>query len=193
MARPRSEQARREVLGATADMLAESGVDNLTIEEVACRSGVAKSTIYRHWPARSALVIDAVRSTFRHVPAPDTGSVRQDLLQLLEGIAKADLGASTGRIVASLLATASRDPEIDRLVRELAEERNRPARAILCRARERGELPADVDLDVAVAMVIGPLVFQRVHLRSAVDGDFLEACVGAALAGLGQGPAPAKR
>ena len=74
VARPRSEDARRRVLAATAELVAERGVAQLTIEEVAARSGVAKTTIYRHWPGRTTLILDVVNAHFEHIGTPDTGS-----------------------------------------------------------------------------------------------------------------------
>ena len=67
MARPRSDEARRKALDAASDLIVDKGVVNLTIEEVAARSGVAKTTIYRHWPERASLIVDTVNA---HVRAP---------------------------------------------------------------------------------------------------------------------------
>ena len=91
MARPRSEEARRKALAAATDLIVERGVGNLTIEEVAARSGVAKTTIYRHWPERASLIIDTVRASFEHVATPDTGSLRGDLEACFGGMVRADL------------------------------------------------------------------------------------------------------
>lgn len=183
MARPRSEEARREAIGAAVDLMCEQGVERLTIEDVAARSGVAKTTIYRHWPSRSCLIVDAVRSVSPHLATPDTGSLRDDLVSLFDHFVRADLSGPSGRIFPSLLAAAACDPDIDRLARELMEDRARPVRAVLERGKERGEL-GDVDLDVAAAIVVGPLVFQRVHRRRPVSRKMLETCVDVALAGL---------
>ena len=73
MARPRSDEARRKALDAARDLIVEKGVVNLTIEDVAARSGVAKTTIYRHWPERTSLIVDAVNAMFEHLRTPDTG------------------------------------------------------------------------------------------------------------------------
>ena len=79
MARPRSDEARRKALEAARELIVEKGVVNLTIEDVAARSGVAKTTIYRHWPERTALIVDTVNAMFEHLRTPDTGSLRGDL------------------------------------------------------------------------------------------------------------------
>ena len=183
----RSDVARREALAATADLIAERGVDNLTIEDVAARSGVAKTTIYRHWPTRGPLVIDAVRSCWAHLPTPDTGDLRTDLVQLFEGMMRVDLSSLAGRIMPSLLGAAGRDPELDRLTRELSEERARPVREILDRAVARGDLSAAVDEEVALGLVVGPLLYRKVHRREPLTAEHLEACIDAAVAGLQAG------
>jgi AcrR family transcriptional regulator len=186
----RSEVARREVLAATADLIAERGVDNLTIEDVAARSGVAKTTIYRHWPGRGPLVIDAVRSCWSHLTTPDTGSLREDLLTLFESMVRVDLSALAGRVMPSILSAAGRDPELDRLTRELVEERARPVREILARAQARGELPATLDDEVAISLIVGPLLFRKVHRRLPLTPEFLAGCIDGAVAAL-RAPTPA--
>ena len=180
----RSDLARREALAATADLIAERGVDNLTIEDVAARSGVAKTTIYRHWPSRAPLIIDAVRSCWAHLPTPDTGDLRTDLVQLFEGMVRADLSSLAGRILPSLLGVAGRDPELERLTRELGEERARPVREILRRAVARGELPEGLDEEVALGLIVGPLLHRKLHRLRPLTRGYLEACVDAAVAGL---------
>ncbi|HZB71288.1 MAG TPA: TetR/AcrR family transcriptional regulator [Acidimicrobiales bacterium] len=180
----RSDVARREALAATADLIAERGVDNLTIEDVAARSGVAKTTIYRHWPSRGPLIIDAVRSCWAHLPTPDTGDLRTDLVRLFEGMVRVDLSSLAGRIMPSLLSVAGRDPEVERLTRELAEERARPVREILGRAVARGELSTAVDEEVALGLVVGPLLYRKLHRRLPLTTEYLEACIDAAVVGL---------
>jgi AcrR family transcriptional regulator len=184
VARPRSEEARREVVAATAEVIATLGVDKLTIEEVAARSGVAKTTIYRHWSSRSALVIDAVRSCFEHLVTPDTGHLRDDLVALFSGMVKVDLDGQIGRIIPSILDAAARDPDIARLVARITEERQDPVRDIVGRAQARGELPADLDLEVAVACIMGPLLFRKFQLRLPITDAFLAGCIDTAIAGL---------
>ena len=78
MARPRSDEARRKTFEGGARLIVEKGVVNLTIEDVAARSGVAKTTIYRHWPERTALIVDTVNGMFQLLRTPDTGSLRGD-------------------------------------------------------------------------------------------------------------------
>ena len=184
MARARSVEAHRRALEAAAGVVAERGLEGLTVDEVAIRSGVAKTTIYRHWPSRAPLIIDAVRSCWAHLPTPDTGDLRTDLVRLFDGMVRLDLSSLAGRMMPSLLGAATRDPELDRLTRELTEERARPVREILARAVARGDLPADLDEEVALGLVVGPLLYRKLHRRLPLTQEYLEACIDAAIAGL---------
>ena len=185
MARPRSEEARRKVLEATAELIIEGGVAKLTMEEVAARSGVAKTTIYRHWPERPALILDAVGQAFRHVATPDTGSLRGDLLAFFNGMVRADLSGKVGRMMPCLIDAATRDPEMEQLLARLGVEREGPVVAIVGRAQQRGELPMDLDQRVVVGTIVGPIVFRKVIQRQQIDSDYIERCVDVAVTGLG--------
>jgi AcrR family transcriptional regulator len=184
MARPRSEEARRKALAAAAGLIVERGVGNLTIEEVAARSGVAKTTIYRHWPERAALILDTVRATFMDVATPDTGTLRGDLEAWFGGMVRADLSGQVGEIMPSLLDAAGRDPEIAELLDQLSDERQGPILEIVARAQERGELPTDLDNRVVVGTIVGPIVFRKLAWRQPIDAAYLEGCLDVAIAGL---------
>jgi AcrR family transcriptional regulator len=184
MARPRSEEARRKALTAAADLIVERGVGNLTIEEVAARSGVAKTTIYRHWPERATLILDTVRDSFLHVGTPDTGSLRGDLEAFFGRMVRADLSGQVGQIMPSLLDAAGRDPEIGLLLDQLTLERQRPILEIISRAQERGELPADLDTRVVVGTIVGPIVFRKLAWRQPIDAAYVKGCLDVAIAGL---------
>jgi AcrR family transcriptional regulator len=185
MARPRSEEARRKAIAAAIDLILERGVANLSIEEVAARSGVAKTTIYRHWPERASLIIDTTRATFEHVRTPDTGSLRGDLDAYFSGMIRSDLTGRVGRLIPCLIDAAARDPEIEMLLERISTERQQPLLTIVSRAQERGELPPDLDRDVVIGTVLGPLVFRKVLLRRPVDAAYVSKCLDVALAGLG--------
>lgn len=184
MARPRSEEARRKALAAAVDVIAEKGVADLTIEEVAQRSGVAKTTIYRHWPERASLIIDTVRSSFEHVSTPDTGSLRGDLDAFFGGMVRADLTGKVGQLLPCLIDAAGRDAEIDLLLDRIAAERQQPVLAIVARAQDRGELPADLDPRVVVGTIVGPIVFRKLVWRQPLDTSYVSGCLDVAIAGL---------
>lgn len=184
MARPRSEEARRKALAAATDLIVERGVASLTIEEVAHRSGVAKTTIYRHWPERNALVLDTARSCFEHVETPDTGSLRDDLEAFFEGMVTADLSGTVGKLMPALVDAAGRDPEIELLLDRVALERQRPILDIVERAQARGELPNELDPRVAIGTIVGPIVFRRLIWRQPLDAAYVRGCLDVAVAGL---------
>ncbi len=185
MARSRSEEARRKALDAAGDLIIERGVGALTIEEVAARSGVAKTTIYRHWPERASLIIDTVRSTFEHVGTPDTGSLRGDLEAYFNGMVRADLSGRIGQLMPCIIDAASRDPEIGSLFERIKSERESPVTTIVTRAQARGQLPEDLDPRVVVGVIVGPIVFRKLVQRQPVDESYVQGCLDVALAGLG--------
>ncbi len=184
MARPKSEAARRKALDAAADLIVEGGVAKVTIEEVSARSGVAKTTIYRHWPDRPGLILDTVQQAFRHVATPDTGSLRGDLTAFFGSMVRADLSGRVGRMMPCLIDAASRDPEMEQLLTRLGVEREQPIIQIVERAQERGELPEDLDLRVVIGAIVGPIVFRKVVQRQPIDVDYVAGCIDVAINGL---------
>ena len=182
--RHRSERARREVLETTADLLAEVGVERVTIDEVAARSGVAKTTIYRHWPSKQALVAEAVHGCMAPIPTPNTGDLRQDLYRCFEGMVASSLSGRVGSMYPSLLDNAQRDPELNRIMSEYQHERREPIITVLQLAQARGELTSDLDLELAATLLIGPLKYQRLVLQDRVTEDFLRAVIDGVLTGL---------
>src|SRR4029077_7238584 len=142
----RSQRARQAVLDATADLVAEVGGHRPTIDETPSRSGVAKTTIYRHFASKQALVVEAVHACTAIVPAvTDSGSLRDDLISCFSGTTKASYDGRLGDMMLSLMDAAQRDPELGRLVRAQADQRRRFATNVIERPVERGDLPADVD------------------------------------------------
>src|SRR5215207_2271201 len=187
MARPRSEEARRKALAAAIDVIVEKGVGDLTIEEVAQRSGVAKTTIYRHWPERASLIMDTVRTCFEHVASPDTGSLRGDLEAFFGDMVAADLTGKAGQLMPCLIDAAGRDSEMELLLDRVALERQRPIHEIVARAQARDELPEDLDPRVVVGTIVGPIVFRKLVWRQPLDAAYVHGCLDVAIAGLAAG------
>lgn len=173
------------MLAATLEQLAEQGVDGLTIEAVAARSGVAKTTIYRHWADRSALITDAVRSFLPHIPNPDTGSLRDDLHTIFEHIARAEMEGPASEVMPSLMEAVQRDPALAQLKRDVITERERPVVEAIERAQARGELDPEMDLQLAYDAVVGPIVYRKVVRREVVTPERVHAQLDLALRGLG--------
>ena len=101
MGTSRSDKARAEVLEAAADIVAEVGLERTTIEEISARSGVAKTTIYRHWPSKQALMVDTVRGCFLPMATPNTGDLRADLITCFDGMVRSGLSGRVGRMLPS--------------------------------------------------------------------------------------------
>ena len=179
---PRVVRSREAVLATTAELLAEVGLAGLTVEAIAHRSGVAKTTIYRHWPEISQLIIDAVTSVAAPCARPDTGSLRGDLRELVKGLARTLTVAPTAKVLPSLVDAAERDADLARLQRAWVKERRSGTRDAFVRAQARGEIGADVDLDLVTTMLSAPLFYRRLVSHEPLSPRFLERVVDAVMA-----------
>src|SRR5271165_4058329 len=163
--RPRSEHARQAILRSTLSLLQHTGFPDLTIEAIAADAGVGKATVYRWWPNKGALVVDAFASSAEHeLHFPDTGSVYQDMsLQMKQVIGI--LRTRRGRIVAALLGAGQSDPELLEAFRErFLRPRRQEAYKTLRRGIERGELPKNLDLDLVLDILYGS-IYMRFLIR----------------------------
>ena len=182
---PRVLLSRERVLTATLDLLTETGLGGLTIDDISKRSGVAKTTIYRHWPRRTAIVIDAcLRMTDGDQEPPDTGSLEGDVRAILTELADLLVTARWSSILPSIVDVAERDPEIAEVHSRLQRWHAAPLRAALERGIRRGELPPDADLSTIAAALRGPLYFRRWFSREPLDDGFVDLIVQAALVGM---------
>ena len=163
--RPRSEQSRRAILRSTLNLLQHTGFPDLTIEAIAADAGVGKTTVYRWWPDKGALVVDAfASSTETKLHFPDTGSVYRDMsLQMNQFLGI--LRTRRGRIVAELLGAGQSDPELLEAFRErFLRPRRQEAYKTLRRGIERGELPKSLDLDLVLDILYGAM-YMRFLIR----------------------------
>ncbi len=163
--RPRSEHARQAILRSTLKLLQHTGFPDLTIEAIAADAGVGKATVYRWWPTKGALVVDTFAShTEGKLHFPDTGSVYQDVsLQMNQFLGI--LRTRRGRIVAALLGAGQSDPELLKAFRErFLRPRRQEAYKTLRRGIERGELPANLDLDLVLDILYGA-IYMRFLIR----------------------------
>src|SRR5256886_3565180 len=153
--RPRSGRTEKAILRAASELVASSGLADMTIEGVADRAGVGKASIYRRWPSRGALAFDAVVDTILATqPTPDTGSLEGDLTQVAENWVRASTSGRGGRTVAHLIAEVQSDPDLavawrQRFVSRIRNER----RPIIDRAMARGEVPPESDVDLIMDML----------------------------------------
>jgi AcrR family transcriptional regulator len=178
--RPRSQQADRAILTATVELLADRGLAAMSIEEVAARAGVGKTTIYRRWPSKGLLALDAFVTSFREEqPLPDTGTLRGDLVSALREWVRAVTQTPMGPMLTSLIAAAQYDPELRGAWRErVLEPLRRQHRIMLDRAVGRGEIPASVDREVVLDLFFGAaehrLLLGHLPMTDAFIGEVVE-------------------
>ena len=154
--RPRSEEAHKAILEATLALLIEVAFSALTVEGVAQRAGVGKATIYRRWPSKLPLVVEA----FGDLPGfeeVDSGSLATDLKETLKTYLNNFNSTSLGAVFPSLAGERAHNPELSKLLEPVTRARTEPFARIFERARERGEISEDVDVNLAADLVVGPI------------------------------------
>ncbi|MEV4244555.1 TetR/AcrR family transcriptional regulator [Streptosporangium canum] len=171
-ARPvgRGPKVRAAVLAATLAELTGGGYAALTVDNVAHRAGVHKTTVYRRWKDRESLVVDALGEHIAaDIPAPDTHAVETDLRELARSLVRTMTGTTGQAIIATMLSDAVRVPEIADLRRRLFDDRLRRSRPVIARAVERGELPAGTDPDELLKTLAAPIYFRLLITAETVD------------------------
>ena len=174
-------RSRRRVIDAAVDLLVEGGLGAVTVEDVVARSGVAKTTVYRHWRSRDELVADILTSALPAPVEPDTGSLEGDLRRLARGLAA---GLSDPRSAALLAAIAlpSGDRTLDSVRRDATNARHRALHEVVHRARRRGEaLPPDGAAGI-IRSIVGPLFYRRFVEGAAPTAAMADLCVRRAFA-----------
>ncbi|MCW3843217.1 TetR/AcrR family transcriptional regulator [Micromonospora yasonensis] len=160
--RPRSVRADEAIVQATLDLLAEgSTIEALSIEAIAARAGVGKATIYRRWSGKDALLLDALRRLKGIMPQPAGQSVRDDLV-LLVGAVGHNIDPRADKIMPCLVPEVNRSPDHYHLYQNIVEPRRALMRQVLQRGVDSGELRADLDVELATALLTGPMLIQRV-------------------------------
>jgi AcrR family transcriptional regulator len=185
--RPRSQQAHRAVLAAAVELLLARGLSAVSMDTVAERAGVSKATIYRWWPTKEALALDALYTEWAAArPSPrDTGALRGDLLSLLRPWARLASSRPYGRVIAALLTEANTDPAFAAEYRQrVLEPRRDQARAIFHRAIERGEIPANTKIEVALDLLFGALYHRLLHGHAPLADRFVRDVIDTALNGI---------
>lgn len=182
--RPRGPRGAEAIHAAVLDLLADEGYAGLTIEGVARRSGVNKTTLYRWWPSKPSLVA----ATFRHaiardLPVPDTGALRADLVALVRSKA-AFFADGPGRLAADVLAHTGADAELARLADELLGEHCAHVAQVTGRARARGELTGPVDDDLLADLLLGPVWLRAVVTHRPLSAEEADALADTLLTGL---------
>jgi AcrR family transcriptional regulator len=183
--RPRSEQARQAILRTTLKILGKNGFSDFKIEEVAARASVGKATVYRWWPNKGALIADAfASSTTRKLRFPDTGSVYADMSQQMRQLIKV-FRSRRGRIVSAILAAGQSDKDLIEAFRErFLWPRRREAYATLRRGIERGELRRDLDPDLLLDSLYGPIYMRFLIQHDRLTPEFVDRLCALVLAGV---------
>jgi AcrR family transcriptional regulator len=168
--RPRSEEAHRAILAAVVELLAEHGLGGLTIEAVAARAGVGKTTIYRRWETKNELVLEAMEQLRPPGPPPDTGSLLGDLGALV-ALQRARLQLSLlPRVIPRVLGESLGDPDLHA---QLVERAVNPIRGILeeivRRALDRGELREDLDVETMIDILHASPIYALLMGRGPID------------------------
>ena len=184
--RPRSERARNAILEAAAELLLRRGLGAVSMDAVAEQAGVSKATIYRWWPSKEMLALDALLDwSAARAPTRDTGSLRGDLLALVRPWVREIRSAPFGRVIAAFVTEAQSDPQFAAAYRKhFVTPRREAMRAAFARATERGEVPANLDVEVAVDLIYGPLYHRLLHGHAPLTARFAERVVDMALAGI---------
>ncbi|HEY3682793.1 MAG TPA: TetR/AcrR family transcriptional regulator [Streptosporangiaceae bacterium] len=155
--RPRSERADKAIIEATLDLLAaEGGVDAVSIEAVAARAGVGKTTIYRRWPGKESLIVDALAAIKAPPPEPLGESVRDDLIAQLDAKRMDTMDPRLGCLFWTVQSSAEKYPELaQQYAARIVEPRRDKLRQIVRRGIEAGEIRADLDIDVSLLFLSG--------------------------------------
>lgn len=189
--RPRSERARQAILSAASDLALERDLSEISMDAVAERAGASKATIYRWWPSKGLLLLDALLSEWDMATPErtDTGSLAGDLHALILPWAHELVAKPYGRVISSLIASAQADPEFAReYSAHFIGPRRERGREALERAIARGEVAADADIEAALDLLYGPFYHRLLHGHAPVNDYFAETIVDLVVAAVSAPP-----
>ena len=176
--RPRSEKAHKAILAAVMERLVDQGLHAMNIDEVARRAGVSKATIYRWWPSKERLALDALATEWASTPPGgqrDTGNLRDDLLTRLRPWLRQLNRKPYARVIAGLVAEAQTNPEFAELYRmHFVQARRDATRELLVLARDRGEIAANIDFEVTLDLLYGPIYHRLLHGHAPLTEQFAQ-------------------
>jgi TetR/AcrR family transcriptional regulator, regulator of autoinduction and epiphytic fitness len=159
---PRVERSRRVILQAALAELGAVGYGAFTIESVAARAGVGKSTVYRHWPGKLALIADAFQSlNVQPVPPEEGGSPRERIARLLRHLAEVAVDSPFAACIPALIDAAERDPEVRRFHHTYNAQRRQRLVDVIAEGIEAGDFPARLDPEIAALALVGPIFYRR--------------------------------
>jgi AcrR family transcriptional regulator len=182
--RPRSELAERAIIDAALSVFAESGPDGLCIEQVAARAGVGKATIYRRWPGKEDLLLDALAALKPPLPQPRGRSVREDLVAVVDAMCRDAADPRRARQFALLQGEGAKYPRLmTRFIETVVEPRREVVRSVLRRGVATGELRDDADIEAALYLLRGAALASTGH-QQPVPPDYAEHVVDTLLHGV---------
>lgn len=185
--RPRDERIDREITAAALAVLSDHGFDRFSVEEVAARAGVAKTTVYRRFPTRTDLIVGALQRLNDDLPPPPpAGPVRDRLVHVLSGVRHRMASSARGRILMQVVSEGERDPRLVQLVHErVLAPRRALIRRVISDGIASGELRADADADAVIPVLVGPMLYLGMWDASVPERDVtVESVVDLVLSGL---------
>ncbi|RUZ77855.1 TetR/AcrR family transcriptional regulator [Mesorhizobium sp. M7A.F.Ca.US.006.01.1.1] len=168
----RVQRSRETVLAATGALLFERGYSGASVDEISRRSGVAKTTIYRHWSTRTDLLRDACSTIGTLLKEPDTGSLESDLITLMAELGEVLTSARWSAVLPSIIDAAERDPDIADMYSKLQQGYSAPLATVLHRAVKTGELSEQTDVAMLIAALTGPFFYRRWFSREPLTEAF---------------------
>jgi AcrR family transcriptional regulator len=183
--RPRSEESEEAILTATIELLSQKRLRDISIEEIARQANVGKTTIYKWWPSKAYVALDAfLRKINRMVPVPDTGSVRRDILEHCRSLI-AFYNSPAGRILGQFVAESESDKEFASLFRDrFLRPRREAAGVAFDRGIQRGEISQKVNRELVLDMIYGPTIFRLFIGHSPLDEKLADEMVSILFGGL---------
>lgn len=180
---PRVERSRQVILRAALGELGEAGYGAFTIESVASRAGVAKSTIYRHWPDKIALIADAFETSHEHaVPSVEGLTARESLQRLLCHVAETVVDSVFSSCIPALIEGAERDPRLREFRHRYSVLRRQSLTGLITRGVADGEFRAVADPELAAQALLGPIFYRRLMTSEPFDprhvGDLIDTVLG---------------
>ena len=182
----RNEQSRRAILAAAISLISELGYDGVSIEAIAKRAGVGKQTIYRWWPSKGAVALEALNDSLSAVvDFPDTGDIVEDLRTQMKGVTQLLGSREVGPVYQGIIAVAQCDPAISRAhLEDIIEPANIAFHERLDRAQDRGELRTDFDRQAMIDMLYGAIYYRLLLHTRPLEAAQIDAVLDIAFRGL---------
>jgi AcrR family transcriptional regulator len=182
----RNEHSRRAILAAVVDLIGERGYDPVSIEAIAERAGVGKQTIYRWWPSKGAVVLEALDASLQAVvDFPDSGDIVEDLRTQMKGVTQLLGSTDVGPLYQGLIAAAQSDPALSRAhIDQVIEPASVAGRERIARAQDRGEMSANADRQALIDMLYGAIYYRLLLHTRPLEPEQIDAALDIAFEGL---------